>query len=308
MFGRKTSGAFNAEKDIPSLNGKVILVTGGNTGLGKQAVLEFARHKPRQIWLAARNVEKAKAAVNEIRQKVPDAPVKVLELDLASFNSIRKAAHVFLAECDRLDILMLNAGIMAVPPGLTKEGYEIQFGTNHMGHALLARLLLPVLEKTAQSDAESDVRIVCLASHGHVYLKKGGFSFDTLRTTGESIGSLQCYYQSKLANMLWVRQMAKRYPQFTIPAIDPGLVQTQLATKATGISWILRLIIKTMLLTPVEEGVKNQLWGSVSEDVKSGVYYEPIGKEDQATDDGKDDKLAEEIWNWTENELEKVLS
>ncbi|KAL2680423.1 hypothetical protein Neosp_008024 [[Neocosmospora] mangrovei] len=306
MFFTSSSISFNPERDIPSLHGKVILVTGGNTGLGKQAILEFARHEPHQIWLAARNLEKAEVAVTEIKQQVPDAPIKLLELDLASFDSIRQAARSFLGESERLDILMLNAGIMAVPPALTKDGYEVQFGTNHMGHAYLTKLLLPVLEKTSQAETEVKPRVVCLASHGHVYLRKDGLDFDTLRTTGESTGPLQCYYQSKLANMLWVRQLAKRYPQFIVSAIDPGLVQTELAVKATGISWILRTIIKTMLLTPVEKGVKNQLWASVSKDVKSGEYYEPIGREGLATDDGKDDELAAKLWAWTENELDNL--
>lgn len=306
MFFTSSSVSFNPEKDIPSLHGKVIFVTGGNTGLGKQAVLEFARHRPLQIWLAARNLQKAEAAVAEIKQQVPDAPIKLLQLDLAYFDSIHQAARSFLEQSERLDILMLNAGIMAVPPALTKDGYEIQFGTNHMGHAYLTKLLLPLLTKTALAEVDTKPRVVCLASHGHVYLRKGGFDFNTLRTAGESTGPLQCYYQSKLANMLWVRQLAKRYPQLTVSAIDPGLVQTELAVKATGISWILRAIIKMMLLTPVEKGVKNQLWASVSKDVKSGEYYEPIGRGDQATDAGKDDELAERLWVWTEKELERL--
>ncbi|KAM5342166.1 hypothetical protein ACJ41O_015197 [Fusarium nematophilum] len=302
----QTSGCFSPEKDIPSLHGKVILVTGGNMGLGKQAILDFARHNPRQIWLASRSLQKAEAAVAEIKHQVPDAPIKLLEIDLASFESVQKAASIFLAESDRLDILMLNAGIMFTPPGLTKDGYEMQFGTNHMGHALLTKLLLPVLEKTARADA--DVRVVCLASHAHVFLRKGGFSFDTLQTNGESIGPLQCYYQSKLANVLWTRQLAKRYPQFTVSAIHPGLVRTELVSKATGISWGLRLIFKFILLSSVEEGVKNQLWGSVSKDVKSGEYYEPIGRGGLATEDGMDDELAEQLWGWTEKELERPVA
>ncbi|KAJ4227910.1 hypothetical protein NW759_004000 [Fusarium solani] len=307
MLFTSSSISFNPEKDIPSLHGKVILVTGGNTGLGKQAVIEFARHKPLQIWLAARNLHKAEAAVAEIKQQVPDATIKLLELDLASFDSTHQAARSFLEQSERLDILMLNAGIMAVPPALTQDGYEIQFGTNHMGHAYLTRLLLPVLEKTSLAEVEERPRVVCLASHGHVYLRKGGFDFSTLRTTGESTGPLQCYYQSKLANMLWVRQLAKRYTQLTVSAVDPGLVQTELAVRATGISWILRAIIKMMLLTPVEKGVKNQLWASVSKDVESGEYYEPIGRGGLATGDGRDDGLAEKLWTWTENELDKVM-
>ena len=116
LFGSK-SVPFNPEQDIPSLEGKVILVTGGNIGLGNQCILEYARHKPSLIWLAARNTEKAQAAADELCQQVPDAPIRPLAMDLSSLNSVATAARTVAAESQRLDILMLNAGIMATPPG-----------------------------------------------------------------------------------------------------------------------------------------------------------------------------------------------
>jgi retinol dehydrogenase 12 len=305
VFGFGKSLSFDPAKDIPSLDGKVILVTGGNIGLGKQAVLEYSRHRPAQIWLAARNLDKAKAAVDEIKQQVPEAPIKLLELDLSSFESVKKAAQTFSAESDRLDILMLNAGLMAAPAGLTKDGYELQFGTNHMGHALLAKLLLPILDRTSKI-AGADVRIVSLSSHGHTWLAKGGFQFDTLKTDAESIGAYPRYYQSKLANVLWARQLAKLYPQFTVAAIHPGVVQTNLMANATG-SPVVRAVATTVgniFFATVEKGVRNQLWASVSKDIKSGEYYEPVGVPNLASDDGKDDNLAKQLWDWTEKELE----
>ncbi|KAF7547707.1 hypothetical protein G7Z17_g7535 [Cylindrodendrum hubeiense] len=304
IWGSKSVN-FNPEKDIPSLLGKVILVTGGNGGLGRQSVLEFARHKPKQIWLASRSLEKARIAADEIKQQVPEAPIKLLELDLGSFDSIKKASQKVLSESDRLDILMLNAGIMAVPPGLTKDGYEIQFGTNHMGHALLTKLLLPILEKTAENDTQADVRIVALSSYGHTYALRGGCHFDTTKTTADSLGAYGRYYQSKLANVLWVRQLAKLYPQFTVAAIHPGVVRTQLMEGATASPTIVRVLARVgnMLLTPVEKGAKNQVWASVAKDVKSGEYYEPVGVGGLASDDGKDDGLAKKLWDWTEEEL-----
>ncbi|KAH7246556.1 hypothetical protein BKA59DRAFT_439180 [Fusarium tricinctum] len=303
MLSNKNSLKFDPSTDIPSLQGKTLLITGGTAGLGKQSVLEFARHQPQQIWLTARDTKKAEAIVAEIRKEVPNAPIKILEMDLSSFASIKKAAATVLATCDRLDVLMLNAGTMFIPSGVTADGFEIQFGTNHMGHALLTRLLLPLLETTAQIP-KSDVRIVCLASHGYVYLKNKGFDFETLKTRGEEKGPLQCYYQSKLANILWTRQFAKRHPEFTVCSIHPGLVQTELVEKTTGISWFLRCVARWMMVTSIEEGVKNQLWGSVSDDVQSGEYYEPIGKAGVITSDAKDDILAEELWDWTETEID----
>jgi retinol dehydrogenase 12 len=305
VFGFGKSVSFDASKDIPALDGKVILVTGGNIGLGKQAVLEYSRHGPAQIWLAARNLDKAQAALNEIKQQVADAPIRLLELDLGSFESVKKAAQTFLAESDRLDILMLNAGIMGASAALTTDGYELQFGTNHMGHALLTKLLLPVLDRTAKADG-ADVRIVSLSSHVHMWLPKGGFQFDTLKTTAESMGGYPRYYQSKLANVLWARQLAKQHPQFTVASIHPGIVKTNLMANSTG-SAVVRAIgagISSLFFASVETGVKNQLWASVAKDVKSGEYYEPVGIPGLASADGKNDDLAKQLWDWTEKELE----
>ncbi|EQL01712.1 short-chain dehydrogenase/reductase [Ophiocordyceps sinensis CO18] len=307
MFFFKSSKPFDPDKDIPSLEGKVILVTGGNIGLGKQAILEYARHNPRQIWLAARNLDKAKATVDEIRQQVQGAPpIKILQMDLVSFESVKKAADVFAAESDRLDILMLNAGIVASAPGLTKEGYEMQFGTNHMGHALLTRLLMPILEKTAQGSADADVRIVSLSSAGHNMAPTGGIVFESLKTEARGLGPLGRYSQSKLANLLFARHVAKRYPQFTVSAIHPGLVHTNIAAGASGVPSVVRMLARFVspLLTSVEDGAKNQLWASVSSDVQSGEYYEPIGIAGKCSALGKDDDLAKKLWDWTEKELD----
>ena len=303
MWARNTSIPFNPSKDIPSLAGKVILVTGGSSGLGRQSVLEFARHSPREIWLAARNVKKARQTVDEIQKEVLGVPIGVLELDLSSFESIKQAAALFKKESDRLDILMLNAGIMATSPGLTKEGYEMQFGTNHMGHVLLTKLLLPVLESTVE--AGGNVRIVSLSSEGHASWRKGGFDFESLKTRAEELSALQRYFRSKLANVLWARQMAKEYPQFTVAAVHPGVVQTNLAEGSTGVPRIVVLMTRVLarFLKTVEDGAKNQLWASVADDVTSGEYFTPVGVTGNASADGMDDKLAQEVWDWTEKEL-----
>lgn len=307
--GRVSGGksiAFNPDEDIPPLDGKVILVTGGNTGLGKQAVLEYARHGPAQIWLAARSLDKAQDVVNEIRWEIPDAPpIKVLELDLSSLESVKKAASVFSAAARRLDILMFNAGIMGTLPGLTKDGYELQFGVNYVGHALLAKLLLPMLEGTAALP-DADVRIVTLSSHGHLtYAPKEGIRFHALMTNGDTLGAYERYGQSKLAMTLWTRQMAQLYPQFTLASVHPGTVRTNIMRGATGAPWIFQMLGKVAekMITPVGQGVKNQLWASVAKGVKSGEYYEPVGVAGLASANAEDDDLAKELWDWTETEL-----
>ncbi|KAK5657567.1 hypothetical protein OQA88_3141 [Cercophora sp. LCS_1] len=298
--------SFNPAKDIPSLKGKVILVTGGNSGLGKQSIIELAPHEPELIWLCARGEARAQAVIDDVRKTVPNANIKPLDLDLASFESIKNAARRVAAESDRLDVLMLNAGIMATPAGQTKEGYELQFGTNHVGHALLTKLLLPLLEKTAEQPA-SDVRVIVLSSVAHLGAPSGGILFDSLKSEQASVNTIYRYGQSKLANVLFAVEMARRYPKIKTIALHPGAVISNLATPFSNSYAFLKPFVwlyMTAFAVSVEDGVKNQLWATVSSDAKSGEYYMPVGSNTGASALSKDEELAKKLWEWTEKELE----
>ncbi|KAH8904902.1 NAD(P)-binding protein [Coniochaeta sp. PMI_546] len=300
--------SFTPSKDIPSLAGKVILVTGGNAGLGKQSILELARYgKPAKIFMAARSLEKVQAAIEDIKKTVPDANIVPLQLDLASFDSIKSAAKSFIQQSDRLDILMLNAGIMATPPGQTKEGYEIQFGTNHVGHFLFTKLLLPVLRATAARPEHPDVRVVVLTSAGLGFAPASGFDESWVRTDGSAVYTFTRYGQSKLANALFARELAKRYPEITAVAVHPGAVNTNLIGPfaQTGlIGRLAGLLMKPLAASP-ETGAKNQLWASVSKEVKNGEYYMPVGVVGwgRGTANARNDELAKKLWEWTEGEV-----
>jgi len=300
--------SFTPSKDIPSLDGKVILVTGGNSGLGKQSILEFARYgKPAKIYMAARSAEKAQAAIDDIKKTVPDANIVPLPLDLTSFDSIKSAAKSFLQQSDRLDILMLNAGIMTTPAGQTKEGYEIQFGTNHVGHCLLAKLLLPVLRATAARPEHPDVRVVVLTSAGLGLAPSSGFDESWLKTDGSAVYTFTRYGQSKMANALFARELAKRYPEITAVAVHPGVVNTNLIVPFANTGFIQKVLgtITSKLSTSLESGARNQVWASVSKDVKSGEYYTPVGVvgSGRGTSNARNDELAKKVWEWTETEL-----
>ncbi|KXJ84725.1 hypothetical protein Micbo1qcDRAFT_170005 [Microdochium bolleyi] len=296
---------FDTKRDIPSLKDKVILVTGGNTGLGKQSILELAKHKPKTIWLGARNTTKAQETVDEIEAEVPGVSIKLVEMDLASLSSVRASAYKVLDSSDRLDILLLNAGIMNVPPATTKDGYEIQFGTNHMGHAMLTKLLLPLLLKAA--DQHSTARITVLSSAAHSIAPVDGIHFDTLKTSAAEMGGWARYGQSKLANVLFAKELAQRYPTLTVSSVHPGVVNTNLSTTTRENSWVGWLAM-TMLLfftgVDIPTGALNQLWASVSKDVVSGTYYEPIGKTGKGSPLTEDEALAAKLWEWTEKECE----
>ncbi|KAL1856954.1 hypothetical protein Daus18300_010513 [Diaporthe australafricana] len=307
MWPFSSGGGFTA-KDIPDLSGKVILVTGANSGLGLQSVLDLARHGPKEIWLTSRTTDKANQAIQEIKKEVPNANLKPVAMDLSSFDSIKSAARTFTQSSQRLDILMLNAGIMATDAGLTKDGYEVQFGTNHMGHSLLAKLLTPVLDRTA-GEPGSDVRVVVLTSAAVAMAPQAGVEFEGLKTEQEAMGAWTRYGQSKLANALFARQLAAAHPKWTVTAIHPGVITTNLSRHVEERYWWAKPLmpISRLLLTTVQQGVLNQLWGAAAPkgDIKTGEMYFPVadltgGRRGPHV---KDDALAKKLWDWTEQEL-----
>lgn len=282
--------------------------------MGKETVLQLAKHDPKEIFLAARTPSKAEAAIAEIKAAVPSANVSFLQLDLASFASVKKAADAFNGRSDRLDLLINNAGVMMLPWGLTEDKYETQFGTNHMGHALFTKLLMPTLLKTAEQP-NSDVRVVDLSSEGHKLYTGPGIIYDQPEL--EEWHTTSRYGHSKLANIYHARELARRYPSITATSIHPGVIFTDLyntysssniAVKAITIGG--KVATAAGLLYDVSGGTKNQLWAATApkEEVKAkGYYLMPVGKgvSDSWSKLGGDAKKAEELWDWTEAELKK---
>ncbi|KAL4731002.1 hypothetical protein ACLX1H_003044 [Fusarium chlamydosporum] len=193
------AAAFDLERDTRSLKGKTILITGGDSGIGKQAILYLCRLEPSEIWLASKNVDNANSVIAVIDRNVPNIRLRTVQLDLASFASVKAAAATVVTQADRLDLLFLNAGVMGVAAGLTEEGYEYQFGINYLGHALLAKLLLPLLLRTAEQGR--DVRVITTTSCSHRNALDGGIDFDTLTTNASGLPTMKRYAQSKLANI-----------------------------------------------------------------------------------------------------------
>lgn len=303
------STRYNPEKDMPDLSGKVIIVTGGNSGLGKESIHQLAKHNPSKIYLGARSNQRGNAAIEEITSAVPSAKGKVhfLEIDMASLASVKRAAERILKENDRLDVLMNNAGLAEAPPGLSTDGYEIQFGTNYMGPTLFTKLLLPLLQQTAATP-NSDVRIINLSSELFKMAPSQGIIFADLGTPMRKSNSVARYGQSKLANYFFSKICAAKYPNITSVALHPGVVNTGIwenMYKRPYVGWLLSAVM-TPLLTNVHDGAKMQLWSATASkrEVKNGAFYTPKGKEyTQAI--LKNDKLANELWEWTEKEFAK---
>ena len=278
MFGGKK---FNPDTDISDLTGKTILVTGGilklnrqgtgqptygylvlgNNGLGLETCRQLAKHNP-HIYLAARTPSKAESAIADIKATVPNANITFLQLDLASLESVKKAADTFNAKSDKLDVLINNAGVMALPASTTNEGYEIQFGTNHIGHFLLTKLLMPTLQRTAE--AKQDVRIINLSSEGHRLPPKGGLALKDARSNMSSYSTWVRYGHSKLANLLFTRELTKRYPAIKSIAVHPGGIETGLSQGFTKQHPWLATVLRPMtlpFLTTVQNGALTQLFG-----------------------------------------------
>ncbi|KAK4031369.1 retinol dehydrogenase [Parachaetomium inaequale] len=312
LFASRNQGgiAFDPARDMPSLAGKVILVTGGAGDLGKQVAIEFARHKPARIYIADLPRDDGGASViNAVRDAVADehAPISYLDIDLSSFESIKTAAAKFRAAEDRLDIAVLNAGIMRVRPGTTAEGYEITFGINYLGHALLMKLLMPTLLRTAKLPGV-DVRVVAVSSEGHNLAPKGGILFDKLKGPCEDIKFYQRYGQSKVAVIGLARELAQRHPQIKVVAVHPGRIITGMALGLRKESLLFRATAPMSPLFCVSPaiGVRNHLWAATAPDVESGKYYEPVGVPDKETAVANDPSLSRRLWEWTEKELNGI--
>ncbi|KAM0715201.1 hypothetical protein Q7P37_009666 [Cladosporium fusiforme] len=294
---------FNPDTDIPDLAGRVIFITGGTAGIGKTTILSLAKHGPKHIVFTGRNSKRADEVIAEARKVSPGLSISFLECDQSSLESVAAVAHNFLANFDTLDILFANAGVMALPPGLTKDGYEVQFGTNHMGHALLLKYLLPLMVSTASTGR--DVRLVTTTSSA--FQGSYGIAYDTIKTTQNAFfGHFRRYMQSKLANTLYAQKVAQLYPEIMSCSVQPGAVATDIGSGQLGMLGELLKVIGTggKYLTS-EEGAYNMCWVATTqrENLKNGAYYEPVGWLGTMTAVSKDQVAIDRLWDWTQQEL-----
>jgi NAD(P)-dependent dehydrogenase (short-subunit alcohol dehydrogenase family) len=261
-------------QNIPALTGKVVIVTGGNSGLGYESVKAFAM-KDAEVILASRSLEKGEKARTAILQAVPEGKIQVMQLDLGDLESVKAFAADFRKKHKRLDILLNNAGIMMTPYFKTKDGFEGQFGTNHLGHFALTGLLFDLIQITPGS------RIVNVSSGAH---RNGVMDFDNLQyEDGKGYTPSKAYGRSKLANLLFTYELQRKLEASgsdTIAlAAHPGIAMTNLARHMEG-----RLLFK--ILIPLFKrmaqdqamGALPQLRASVDPGVKGSEYYGPDGK------------------------------
>jgi retinol dehydrogenase-12 len=263
-----------------NLEGKTALVTGANTGIGRVTAIELAKLGAHVI-VACRSEEKTRPVL----QEMPGGRAEFVPLDLADLDSVRSCAEAFLARDTPLDLLINNAGL-AGGHGLTRSGFELAFGTNHVGHYLLTRLLLPALERAPEA------RIVTVASHGHY--RAPGIDWDAVRKPTSTTTAFPEYCVSKLANVLFAKELVRRGPKNLLSySLHPGAVASDVWRE---VPWGLRHVLKLFMLTN-EEGARTTLHCATSEEVrnKSGAYFDH-SKEKKPSAMALDETLSRELW------------
>ncbi|KAK3940883.1 hypothetical protein QBC46DRAFT_384039 [Diplogelasinospora grovesii] len=309
---------FDPERDIPDLSGRVILITGGTGGLGAASAVLLARHNPARIYISGRRSKAAESVIQEIREAGnTTTDVRFLFCDLADLSSVKAAAEEVLTnESDdgegRLDMLIANAGVAAPPPALSKDGYEVQFATNHLGHALLIQKLLPLLSRTAATHGEA--RIVSVGSFA--YRGASGIPLDRMKAQPRSdwtgIARWRRYGESKLASAVYTRELGRRHPEVLSASVTPGFVSTAMVAGMTASERLGTKVIAFMAgggMVEPEQGALNQVWAAAvdKERIQNGAMYDPVGVLVDLSKPARDEKLGQRLWEWTEAEIKKWL-
>jgi NAD(P)-dependent dehydrogenase (short-subunit alcohol dehydrogenase family) len=292
--------------DIPDQNGRTVLITGANSGLGFRSAEALAAAGAR-VLLACRNPDKAAVALDAVKDVATGAPPDVVSLDLADLDSVHACAKQVLADVDRLDVLMNNAGVMAIPLRRTAQGFEAQLGTNHLGHFALTGLLLPAL---LRADAG---RVVNTSSQMH---RVGSMRWDDLQWERRYM-KWPAYGQSKLANLLFTFELDRRAKlagtSVVSVAAHPGYAATHLQAvgpEMSGSSIMSRVMnaANRVMAQPDTMGALPQLFGATTPSVRGGEYFGPDGPFEsrgfpthvRASSAAMDTASAERLWNKSE--------
>lgn len=261
------------KENIPDLSGKIIIVTGGNSGLGYESVKAFAE-KGAEVILACRDLEKGKMARAEMMQTIMSGKIEVLPLDLMDLSSVKNFVSLFRKNYGQLDVLLNNAGIMTTPYFLTKDGFEAQLGTNHLGHFALTGQLIDLIVKTPMS------RVVNVSSMAH---KWGKMDFSNLQfEQGKGYSPIKAYGRSKLSNLLFTYELQRRFEKENLNSIavaaHPGVSNTNL-NRYISRKFLYKIVspLAGSIMQAANMGALPQIRASVDPNVKGSEYYGPDG-------------------------------
>lgn len=293
------------EADVPNLQGKVVLITGSNSGIGFEAARVLAGEGA-EVVLAVRNTQKGQTAAAAIRRDYPTATLDVMTLDLADLASVREFAESFRKRSDRLSLLINNAGVMAPPYRQTAGGFEMQFGTNHLGHFALTGRLLPLLLSTPSA------RVVNVSSAAH---RMGKIDFDNLDGS-KGYSRWRFYGQSKLANLLFTYELQRRFEAAKADVISvachPGFAATNLTAAGVGmnLSWLGKGLgsLSNLAAQSAAMGALPTLYAATEPSVHGGEYIGPTGRggmkgypgKVESNEQSHDRSVAQRLWQVSE--------
>ncbi|KAI0662127.1 NAD(P)-binding protein [Cubamyces menziesii] len=286
---------------IPDLTGRVVIVTGGNVGIGYETIKALLPRNAK-VYMASRNKEKAEAAIASLKEATGKEAI-FLELDLSSLASVKKAAQEFLSKEHELHILFNNAGVMWPPvPMTTKDGYDLQFGTNVLGHFYFTELLMPALIAGVASSPDHHARVITTSSSG-AYLNT--LHWDTFKDTPQrrKMAREALYYQSKFGNVVVANQVAKRYADKGIISIsvNPGNIRTELQRYVPAFA---RKVMNYMLY-PTPYGALTQLFaGTMPEAINyNGEFLIPWARLGKCRPEAYDPEIGKRLWEWLDEQV-----
>ncbi|KAI8578695.1 hypothetical protein K450DRAFT_246083 [Umbelopsis ramanniana AG] len=288
-------------EQIPDMTGKVCIVTGGNTGIGKVCALELVK-KNAHVIVASRTPSKALATIEEIKAETKSDKIEFIQLDLLSLASVTKFISEFKAKNLPLHLLLNNAGVMACPFALSEDGIESQFATNHLAHFYLTTQLLPILEQSQPS------RIVNVSSSAHKMLLFHGFTLDTLNEKSKYSPSV-AYARTKTCNVLFTRELDQRLQKKGVKNLyvnsnHPGIVRTELVRHNGP---VLNAIIRQFSID-ANDGAITQMYLATSPEVEAkdihGQYYVPFAEPSTPSGYAATQENQTKLWDFTE----KILS
>jgi NAD(P)-dependent dehydrogenase (short-subunit alcohol dehydrogenase family) len=282
-------------ENIPDQKGRIVIVTGASSGIGYEAAKALAK-KNAKVIIAVRNLEKGVKAKSKILTDHPNADVEIMKLDLADLSSVESFVSEFKEKHKNLHILINNAGVMIPPYSKTKDGFELQMGTNHLGHFALTLKLLDIIEKTPNS------RIVNVSSGAH---KFGNINFDDLTWEKRKYNAWRAYGDSKIANLYFTRELSKRLDKnkIKVTAAHPGYTDTELQ-RHSGFF----LFLNKFFAMPQAQGALPTLRAAIDDEAKSGDYFGPDGWLEwrgypvkvKPNNLAQDDNIAKKLWDVSE--------
>lgn len=302
------------EKDYPTLDGKVVIVTGGNSGVGYETVKSLAGTTKAKVYIFARNKNKTKEAIERMKKEIlakynkSSSNVHFIKIDLSDLETIKGAVEKFLSKESRLDIVIHNAGVMAPPPNSrTSQGYELQFGTNVLGPHLLQKLLDPILKETSKKNQPNESRIVWVSSAAHMFSIKGGINWKDLNYEEKPGARMEIYGQSKACAIIQATQWSIRNPLANVVSVSlsPGALNTNLQRNAS----CLEKKLGNLILKNARYGAYTELYCALSPDLKtldSGSFIIPYGRKGKARKDIADvsrNKEGEKLWDYLDKEV-----